>query len=365
MKIKIRRTHIYIPALFSTLILIILAGGCLDTFDYDSYKLLYTGIYKSNALEPLFRFLQSSVYGVGISYDNFRLILLAGSLTVISIVAYKIIGKKILLFDFFYLFYSLPYDAINLRNTIANAIIFIGFFWYVKSDKHGIIKFVVCVIVAALFHIISMAYFIFIYAFLRIGKVSISGKRKRYYVIIFVIIMFTTILLSSATVLQSTANFIWSFLITLTGIADTKVGYFTVSGRYGFLLFSLCHIAFTITIAYVRTEFKNSICNIEKPDKSVLFTNKMIECVYLCNIILMIYLPLLRINTELYRIFRGMVAIEYICFFSGCKYILRGSKASLVAYTMIIFTVIINFYLQVLPYVDRIFITMFTENRYF
>lgn len=344
--------------------LILIGGGCTSTFDYENYANHYSGEYSYLKLDPGFAFLQSSFSGLGVSYDNFRLAIIAAFVLTITIYGYKFAGRYVILIDILYLIFPFAFNLVNIRNTVACILIFIGFFSNIQiGGKKGLIYMIVCICSAALFHLSSLIYLFYVYIEIRQNFSVNTIRRKRYELLTMVICFTSLLLLSSKSVFSILVNTLLGIVSIVSPLVGKRMSYFNYSTRLGWIIFSLCHIGFTLSIARVRKEYYRKIkrqqCEID------IKTQHLLEIVYLGNIFMFAFFPLLRMSTELYRIYRGIAAIEYITYFTTRRRLNIRKWTLTRGDILLLITVMLNFIVQIYPYYGTIFITMFTMNRFF
>lgn len=126
-----------IMVFFAAVGLILLGGGIQSTFDYENYYNHYIGTYYYLDLDYGYKWLQSFMSHIGIGYEDFRLLIIAMFVIVFTMIAYRYIREKVLVVILLYLFYCFPFDLVNLRNTIANAILYIAFFHAVNNKNRS------------------------------------------------------------------------------------------------------------------------------------------------------------------------------------------------------------------------------------
>lgn len=345
------------------MIVLIIAGGCYNTFDYTNYKHIYEGVYSAESMEKGFSLLQKLSNSLGFTYEGFRFLIIFFSILCIAATTYRLIGKYLMFFELFYFFTPLSFDIANIRNMIANAIFYMVFLSSIKLRKNKVtdyIFYVLSILILALFHRSIFVYIIFIYALSQSNKENFNAKRKNYTFMIVLVVIFTCILVLSRSICEGVLQTLLYVVNNIINLPESKLLYFDIKGRYGYILYSICHLSFLITIAYVR-KLLYKYRPIMNNNYKFLYTKRLIDAVYLCNILLILFLILVRVNSEFYRIFRGVQGLEYVCFFATIRYIPKG-KERIIAYTMIIISVIINFIILIYPYIYDIFFTLFTDN---
>lgn len=361
MTIKNHIDHDIIPIL-TTAFFILLAAGCYSVYDYDSYKLLYTGIYSKANLESAFAWLMTEAFGLGISYEAFRFLIIASCYTTLTCVAYKYIKSKVIYIQILYLFSAYAHDFFNLRNFIVTALFTTAFFIAVFSKKHGLIKYVIIVVLGIFFQKTSFFFLLFLYPIIKVKRESYCAIRKSRSLWVVLAMLAATVFVLSETLLNAMAGAAWNIVFYFTGAPPHKVEFFVARGRYGFLLYSMCHLMFTGTILAMKHSIsRNYVGNCSVSERKEL---SLIETVNMCNIIMLFFIPLIKVNSEFYRVFRNLQWIEYITFFVGLNYIKKRTKRKLFLLFLIIVTAGVNFAVIVAPYAEDVFITMFTDNMY-
>ena len=350
-----------------TVWMIMLVSGCINTYDYVNYQDLYLGIVPGESLETGYVVIQNLFRSLGASYNTFRFFIIAVPVFVRAILEYKIIGKKLWLLELFYIFYALPFEAVNIRNNISVTFVFVGIFWALKSTRFRVLKYVACCLIGSLFQISCLAYCIFALAIFKLDKhpsdkSSASVKKKNNFFIAVFGILFFCFFAISKDHLQELADFIIELLYSI-GLSPSKNIYFKVSGNLGFLGYSGCHMMFVFTIAYVRSLMFSGMDKENNCQAENTFSHSLVNLIHSCNLLLIFYLPIIRVSAEFYRIFRGIACLEYLAFFVAMKSVSNKRKdEKVIAYFLLIITVVVNFAFQIVPHFNDIFKTMFTDN---
>ena len=349
-----------------TILLILLAGGCYENPDYDSYLLLYTG--KLGSIEAGSIWFAQLCNTFGFSYDQFRLAIIAIFYTVMGITAYKLIGNKLIIAEFLYVFTPMAFDALNLRNTLANTIIFWAFVYVAKHKKSNWLVFIPFVLLATLFHRSALIYVLLaipLYCSANNYLQKWSGKTYFKY---FLFIIFYVLFFSSDFVVDVLLKTAWSSVaFLLTDTPSEKIGYFTMKGRYGYLLFTGCHLLFTAAVTFIREVLvlkKNRNDNYAK-NNNYLLACKIVDIICFSNYVLALILPFTKANSEFYRNLRQFQLLDYIALGLFLKYINKGDFGRQRTIVCFMIAFIINFIAIIYPNIDTLFLPMFTRNRFF
>mgnify|MGYP000866288410 CR=1 FL=1 len=166
-----------IVALVTLLLLILLFAFSYDNADYDAYETLYLFLKNSRdySLEAMdifpvlgyvrtdygYVFITKLFYDAGVSYLTFRVILIAGLLSIIFWVTRKLTLIPIFVL-YLYFIYPSFFDVIQIRNWCVEIGLLVGMYWMASREKLGDLGFVLSNVIAATIHIASVIYLPFL-----------------------------------------------------------------------------------------------------------------------------------------------------------------------------------------------------------
>ena len=212
--------------------------------------------------------------------------------------ALRMVNVNKLLFLAFYCFYPVPSDAMHLRTCIVSYILIYALISYIK-DKNGI-KYVLLITIATLFHKMAVFYIPFVI----INKVEKNSKLTKAF------LFFVGI---SVVLVGWNRAFISRLSEMLVNISESvEMGNITNSIgagiKNGWIIDWILQLTFFVIIYFIRNYFKKKYPDDRHP----------IECIFWINVIALIFLPFYFISFDYFRLFRNMLAIEYMAF---CMYI--------------------------------------------
>ena len=167
--LKSRNTIIY---RITIIYLYILAGLNIYTPDYKSYEILYTycdSAWARKAYE--FGFVQLCIFfkGIGASYQEFRMIFALIYVIIINFTILRLSNRPNFTLAMYLLWPFIPFVS-GIRFAMASAIVCFSIPFLIKNTKSGIIQYIIGISIAALFHISTLFYLLFIFFRKRINK---------------------------------------------------------------------------------------------------------------------------------------------------------------------------------------------------
>lgn len=287
---KLKKNKIIL--LISLLMFVVLAGASTSDPDWLGYQsLYYSSINKAVAVEPGFRIFESIFLRLGFSYETFRIILSFVIFWYLFYILNKYVGKEsISFFIVFYSLFSLFYDSIQLRNTIAFLFVLHGLYYLINDEKYGIKKYVLFIIIASSFQILMSLYIFFvIYKF----------KNKSVWLFFLIIISLGLFILIIINGMKIPFIDYW-----ISGIMKSKFSmYIDETTRLGFLYPSALQV---VNLLYIFSLSKLSN-KLDSDNKKNMTFFMFINCVAL------IYVPLFTINLNMYRLSRNLIVANLIC----------------------------------------------------
>lgn len=212
--------------------------------------------------------------------------------------ALRMVKVNKLLFLAFYCFYPVPSDAMHLRTCIVSYILIYALISYIK-DKNWI-KYVLLIVIATLFHKMAVLYI----PFVLINKVEKNNKFTK---------AFLAFVGISVILVGWNRSLISRLSGTLVNISESvELGNITNSIgagiENGWIIDWILQLSFFAIIYFIRNYFKKTYPNDRHP----------IECIFWINVIALIFLPFYFISFDYFRLFRNMLAVEYMAL---CMYI--------------------------------------------
>lgn len=260
--------------------------------DIKNYNYLYLGDLSKSEIG--FKFFISLSHLLNLSFFQFRAVIIAISYIFIWMSLQKMELNKSLVLAMYSLFcYNL--DVIQIRNLLALSIILYSITFIVLPTKNSILKYIIGISLASLFHVVSILYFLLL--------LTHSNFIKRKFFKQFILLFFVvSILISLFLKIFSSSDMI---LINLFRMVDIEKADFYLSEEInnGFLVYWFMHIFFLISSLYIR---KSYYYLKEKNHVSIL-----LDKIFWINMVISVFLPLCILNLNFYRIFRNLLLLNY------------------------------------------------------
>lgn len=267
--------------------------------DYIMYQQFYNGdpLATMKNTEILFKISCEIAANIGLEYKTFIMIY--------SILPIIIIGKSIKKYtnntNFVlgcYFIFPFLIDVVQIRHFMAMAIITYAFQFLLTDNKKDIIKYILLNVVAIGFHSSAIVYLLFILA------KKVNNRRIKIGVIICVVIL--SIVIQTNLLPNILEKFLPTNKVEIYFISDRWRPEIKISIRY-----MIIQTTITVFMFIIYNYWKKHSLNMDK-DEEWNKRNNIITYVYKINIILMIILPLYLYSTQLVRIIRGILLLNYI-----------------------------------------------------
>lgn len=238
--------------------------------------------------------------------------------------SYKKVADSFSFFIFFFMLYEMFFDGIQLRNFAAAAFIIYGLVTLGKPGKKNIILYVLCVIIASLFHASSIAYMVFLVCKIDVHK--LIGKIKTNKIITITIIILCAIMLI---LLERSGVFYLIIANSASSLMDENVvrRIETHSSGIGFtgpMYISILFVLYMLFIIYLdgQSLFSTKSCiskwSIHKGVIRKEFQIIDISYFYIItkriNIIALLFLPFVFMSTTYYRLIRTVCLFDIVYF---------------------------------------------------
>lgn len=156
------KTRTQAPALLLLAWMWVLIWSATDKPDYGAYLKRYERTrYVVEGPDIGHAFTSHLAAKAGLSYDAYLAIVSAIALTliVVTVLRYTDNLSYVLVAYFAFPFF---FDAIQVRNFLAFSIVFFGLRYLARGNRFDTLKFLLCVVIAASFHTVSLAYLVFL-----------------------------------------------------------------------------------------------------------------------------------------------------------------------------------------------------------
>lgn len=265
-----------------------------DYVDWSTYQGLFeksTYIYYTKDIG--FGVLCYILKSLGFKAISLRIVIYTIGLFLLDRSLRKINVNK-LLFLALYCFYPVPSDAMHLRTCIVSYIFIYAIISYI-IDKNWI-KYLLLIAIAALFHKMAILYMPFV-LINKVDKNNKFTKRSLTFIGVAVVLMGWNRALIS-----------WLSGILVNISKSVEMGNITNSIgagiKNGWIIDWVVQLSFFAIIYFIRYYFKKTNSN----------NRHTIECIFWINVIALIFMPFYFISFDYFRLFRNMLAIEYMAF---------------------------------------------------
>ncbi len=279
----------------------ILMAGNIFNLDYNGYKYFY-----NNAIdygEMAYQYLTRIFYTLGFSYQEFKSTSSIIFLLWLAYLLYKMAPKDIRwLVMCLYLVFPFFYDVIVVRNFMGSVFLLQGIYYLVSDRKHRVLLFLLFALSACGFHSLFVLYIPF--AFI---PVIIGNRNIRICLYSLIVIM---------TIIAATDCMLPIIIYVLSHVESMKIARFMlyINNRadLGILLFLF--FAFTpVLLIHPYYKFIKRTKHIQ--DDSIysnyneyeyIYKNHFIAYIYYANLILLLYLPIIVLQSNFGRIFNNI-----------------------------------------------------------
>lgn len=346
-----KKSFINLTIIIFLVIIIVLYGGATNNFDYETFKLSYNQVINTS-FEPGYKLIESLFSNANINFDLFRLIIALFCVTLFVLRVNEFVDQKYRLYIYLiYLLTVVPFYSYSLRSAIGFSIITFAFKYLATKKDKDLIKFIILVFIAGMFHTSSLISMLFIL----IPILNKKGDLNRSVIYLFYGSLLMLLVISPI-ITKTILDFIFENILIPIGVSETKIVYTDISVRLGFILFSLCQIMFAIILSFVNKSISFDLFQHE----NYKLKSKLIIFAYDASLLLLMIIPILRITTEYSRFIRGFSSLYYIAVFSSLSILSKRNK--MIVSILLILTVTINFITFVYPYLEETFYPLFKEN---
>lgn len=227
-----------------------------------------------------------------LTYEEFKvLIIFISALLIRRTIKYLVDDYKMSTMCWsLYMIYPALLDLIQVRFFLAEAIVIFSFRFLVEGKTSGYLKYILGVMIAYTVHSSAIFYLLFLLA------IILNGDKKKLIYIVSVICSLFCIVGKKYIIMIASLIFNQE-RITRYFYSTEAVGFWGV-------------IAYTLTL-FLFINVASSICIIEKNSENEL-SKKFFDCLYGCNIISTLIMPLTLFDTNFFRVQRIMWVFLYI-----------------------------------------------------
>ena len=266
-----------------------------DYVDWPAYQTMFENSSTLYFTKDIgFGFLCYLLNNLGFPAISLRIVIFTVGYFLLHLSLNKLNVNK-LLFLIFYSYYPVASDAMHLRTCIVSFIFIYAVVSYI-NDRNWV-KYVLLIIFAALFHKMAVFYL----PMILINKVEKNNKYTKEFLAILTIIFGSN---------RSLVSYVSSVLVEVSKSVDlgnikNSVG----SGiEYGWIIDWIVQLLFLGFLFYIKRYFEKKYCKAPHPTNNIFWV----------NVIALLFLPFYFISFDYFRLFRNMLAVNYMSF---CLYI--------------------------------------------
>lgn len=288
---------------------IFLIAGNICNADYTNYITNYNNILNplyTDKFEIGYQFIVMICFKLGLTYNQFLLIS--------SIIAFILIFNTVKLFTPYtsltislYMIFPFVLDLVQYRNFLSMSIFIYGLRYIICTNKNYF-KYIICVLIASLFHKSALIYLILL-------LINIKDNRKLIYIMIASTL---SVVLFKPTIFKLLASFVSIEKIEYYTSATTSITTKLCAITYFIYMILLVHVSINILkkenilekINIKRKKYIYNQCEIIRPKYYELDVESIIKiCIITC-----IMLPFFMNNLNIVRLYRNLYIIYYIIF---------------------------------------------------
>lgn len=273
-----------IVIIISAFLLCIIMGGAVYTGDYENYYLLYTNNINAEAFEKGFLVLIDVFKNIGLNYKEFIFVLFM-ILNAINFYVIKKLTNNIHIVILMYTVCQLVADVTQYRNFIASTILMVAI--YLLFNNKRIFSFII-ILFSCMFHRTMIFYIPLV--FINYEKKHSYKMIRNFSIVVFLLCLIMFFLGNNLTFLKATLSYFSN---------DNMLQYFGSRTNLGFIIFFLMH---TANILLLIACYK------------IYGETKLLRFTLILDMYLVLSFPLIMINVNLYRLFRNISLLNFICF---------------------------------------------------
>ena len=272
----------------------ILIGWNSGNPDYETYRIVYESYkynnYTHSTFEVGFQFLMRFFSRMGLSYQQFLIIVSLMCLCLISTVILKFSNRPTGVLSL-YLLFPFLLDVVQIRSFIASSVVLYSFHYLNKENKNNKYIYTILIVLATLMHYSTIFYFLFCIIFF------VDSKTIRKYSLIF-----------------------FPISILFQGIIFRFVNIFIpsdITGRYsdGLNISYITLFMYIIYLFIIILLLQYSKAN-KGNDEDIKISNDEQDIIIDINYLMLFIVPFIMSSLEYFRIQRGIMILNYIVILS-------------------------------------------------
>jgi len=281
---------LYVLALLIIFLLMTFNSDGPDIYNYfeayDTWIDSEGKIVKAGYMEWGYTFLMACFKGAGLDFISFRIVLTIVCLLLFTntIKYYKANGNLVLGFYMTYLFF---FDTIQLRNCVMQFILLFASRYLFQKSFSSTVKYLLFILIASSVHIVALFNLLFLI-------IKFSDKKSYYKNICLIATGLFLICIVIQPYLPQIANWLLQFI-------KRGSSYLEINVKLGYLVILVLHLIGLVALCAFRGAVKS---NGE--------AKANIDNIIKVNIVLCLFMPLMFINSNFYRIFRNNIILTMI-----------------------------------------------------
>lgn len=269
----------------------IMMGWSSGTADYGVYTTRYYNPELYPTLEPIYSFLQNIAKEHGLEYIDF-IIILSGLALVIRFFTIYMLTDRINEVLGLWLIFPFIADINQIREFYATSVAFLGlaFFLKMKNRKNGIILACSLCFIAGMIHMSTLLYILLLIPYIFKRKINNYISKTKFFI--------GTIVL-----------YLLALSGSLYGIGDKVLGFINLNDKWEQTTVAASEAYSSKIFYYIEIILFFILSNfvlkklVDQSNKFSLLENKVINCTYMFNLLLvLLVLPLVVITPDIYRV---------------------------------------------------------------
>lgn len=351
MKTKMVLMLSLIDCILISIVLIIMSNS--NYSDIQNYEYHY-GFSRNNMMEARFEvgfntYMYICKYVMHLNFYTFKIL----TFFICILFIYKAFRKYTYNFSLFLLFflgYEIFFDGIQIRNFIAISIVIYGIPYLLNNNIKGTIKYLVCVMVAFLFHSSAIAFVI-------LGLVNMDFKKtfeNKYVkqiltVCIFLISVGLILAVKNGKLIQLLSTFSYQYISNDVG--NRIISHSGGKSHSGPIFLSIIYFAYVLFVHFINSSMKNcasvnykvkySFCKVRIEKYTI--QNTLFDKMEQINYIGMLFIPLSFLSTTYYRLLRNICLIDII-FYAIAVNNLKNKNVRILLFTFMFLLIILWVY---------------------
>lgn len=304
----------------------ILGIGCLlilsfiinNTSDIVSYKNRFDN--NISGLSPGYDYISKVGKYVFHDFELFRIIFCL----IWILIIFKTIQKYTEYSNFaIALFILFPFlsNISQMRNALASAIVLYAMFYLLDDKKLSLLKYVLLICIAIIFHYASAFYLLFIFSRIKLRKIDF----KFITAIVFIVLLFLLLVGNSPLLLIGDVIKIGRISQWLTANININVNSLRGCGIL-FIFQVISYILFKLAYHNLVEYCKYSADTKSKISLPIFFDKQKLDIAYKINILMFLFAPFYLLSPTYFRLFQNVLMFDYCIYASSIFYSYKCSR---------------------------------------